>query len=121
MAIENIGNMAQLLERYDSNNWTKSGGVEGPKVDFKIQSPAELVEKNQVEKSFGEILSRSVQDVNSLQKEANTAIEKLVTGENKNIQETMLAVEKADIAFRTMNQIRSKVLDAYREIMKMQV
>ena len=33
----------------------------------------------------------------------------------------MLAVEKADIAFKTMNQVRTKVIDAYKEIMRMQV
>jgi flagellar hook-basal body complex protein FliE len=59
--------------------------------------------------------------VNSLQNKANESIQRLVTGENKNIHETMLTVEKAEIAFKTMNQIRQKVLDAYREVMKMQV
>ena len=37
------------------------------------------------------------------------------------MHETLLAVEKADIAFKAMNQIRLKVLDAYKEVMRMQV
>ena len=51
-----------------------------------------------------------------MQTEANTAIKRLASGESKNIHETMLAVEKADIAFKTMNQIRGKIIDAYKEI-----
>ena len=56
-----------------------------------------------------------------MQKDADIAVQKLVTGENKNIHETLLAVEQAEIAFKTMNQIRTKVIDAYKEIMRMQV
>ena len=59
--------------------------------------------------------------MNGLQKEANVAIEKLATGESKDIASTMLAVEKAEIAFKAMNQIRMKVIDAYQEIMRMQI
>ena len=72
-------------------------------------------------RSFTDMLVDSMSKVNDLQTEANSAIEKLATGKTKNIHETMLAVEKADIAFKTMNQIRSKVIDAYREVMRMQV
>jgi flagellar hook-basal body complex protein FliE len=49
------------------------------------------------------------------------AVQKLASGESKNLHETLLAVERAEIAFKTMNQIRGKVIDAYKEIMKMQV
>jgi flagellar hook-basal body complex protein FliE len=49
------------------------------------------------------------------------AMEKLASGESKNLHETLLTVEKADIAFRTMNQIRSKVIEAYKEVMRMQI
>lgn len=72
-------------------------------------------------KSFGKILTEKITEVNDVQIEANHAIEKLVSGRSKNIHETMIAVEKAEIAFKMMNQIRLKVIDAYKEIMKMQV
>jgi flagellar hook-basal body complex protein FliE len=72
-------------------------------------------------KSFGEFLQDSIGKVNSIQNDANVAMEKLASGESQNLHETLLAVEKADIAFRTMNQVRTKVIDAYKEIMKMQI
>ncbi len=45
----------------------------------------------------------------------------LASGQTKNISETMLAVENAEIAFKTMNQVRMKVIEAYKEIMRMQM
>jgi flagellar hook-basal body complex protein FliE len=60
-------------------------------------------------------------EVNSMQVEANKAIQNLAAGKTKNIHETMLAVENAEIAFKTMNQIRMKVIEAYKEVMRMQM
>jgi flagellar hook-basal body complex protein FliE len=44
-----------------------------------------------------------------------------VAGRTKNIHETMLQLQKADLSLKTMMQVRNKVLEAYKEIMKMQV
>jgi len=45
----------------------------------------------------------------------------MVTGESRDLHEVMLAVEKANISFQFLTQVRNKALDAYQEIMKMQV
>jgi len=123
MAIQTVGGIQDILGKYDSKAWTKSAEMEGIN-DFQWSKELDgLKPKNGVEAkaSFGEFLANSIGEVNSLQNKANESIQRLVTGENKNIHETMLTVEKAEIAFKTMNQIRQKVLDAYREVMKMQV
>src|SRR5919202_410635 len=66
-------------------------------------------------------LKTALGDVNDLQQKADQAIQQLV-GEGKgDLQDTMIALEKADISFRLMMQIRNKVLEAYQEIMRMQV
>jgi flagellar hook-basal body complex protein FliE len=70
---------------------------------------------------FGAHLSQALGEVNELQQKADHAIQQLV-GEGKgDLQETMVALEKADVSFRLMMQIRNKVLEAYQEIMRMQV
>jgi len=56
-----------------------------------------------------------------LQSEADTSIEQLVAGNTKNLHETMIALEKADISFRLMMEVRNKIIEAYHEIMRMQV
>lgn len=72
-------------------------------------------------KSFAETLKEAVTQVNDLQQVSNKAAQNLATGRTDNIAEVMIAAEKADIALRTMVQVRNKILDAYSEIMKMQV
>lgn len=71
--------------------------------------------------SFGDMLKNSLQKVNEYQSQADQAIQELVAGRTKNVHETMLAVERADLSLKLMMQIRNKVIDAYREIMKMQI
>jgi len=70
---------------------------------------------------FADMLKKSFEQVNQDQQQADTAIKELVAGRNKNIHETMLNIEKADSSLKLMMQVRNKVLDAYREIMRMQV
>lgn len=69
---------------------------------------------------FGKILDKSLTAVNSQIQEANELAEGLVSGRNANIAETMLAMEKADISFRLLTQVQSKVVSAYQEIERLQ-
>ena len=112
--------MQNTLRSSDMKNWSNKVEL-GNRIDFNKSPLDGEVGKTDETKSFGAFLADSISRVNDMQHQANVAMEKLASGESKNLHETMLAVEKADIAFRTMNQVRSKVLDAYREIMKMQV
>lgn len=87
-----------------------SGALSSPKA-------AEGTQKT----DFNTYLKDALGEVNNLQQKADQAIQQLV-GEGKgDLQETMIAMEKADVSFRLMMQIRNKVLEAYQEIMRMQV
>jgi flagellar hook-basal body complex protein FliE len=70
---------------------------------------------------FSEMLSSSMEKVNNDQIQADRSIKELVAGRSKNIHETMLTIERADASLKLMMQVRNKVLDAYKEIMRMQV
>lgn len=70
---------------------------------------------------FGKVLDESIAKVNLDQVEADRAIKEMIAGRNKNIHETMLAIERADSSLKMMMQVRNKVLEAYKEVMKMQV
>jgi flagellar hook-basal body complex protein FliE len=72
-------------------------------------------------KSFREVLSETIGEVQRLQSEADTTIKKLVAGEIKDVSEAMMAVEKADQSFQTMMTVRNRMVQAYEEIMRMQV
>jgi flagellar hook-basal body complex protein FliE len=71
--------------------------------------------------SFGKLLEDSISQVQSLQKDADKAIESLATGGPATLHDTMLALQKADLSFRLMMQVRNKIVEAYHEVLRMQV
>lgn len=81
----------------------------------------ETATAGELTKSFSQILKESVEQVNQNQTQADQAIKEFLAGRNKNIHETLLAVERADASLKLMMQVRNKILDAYREVMRMQV
>ena len=72
-------------------------------------------------KDFKEYLQTFIREVDQLQKEADITSSELATGELKNIHQAMITMEKADISFRLMVEVRNKIIKAYEEIIKMQV
>jgi flagellar hook-basal body complex protein FliE len=71
--------------------------------------------------SFGETLKQAVADVNALQDEAGKAVGRMVSGESTDLHEVMIAAEKARTSFDLLMEMRNKAIEAYREIMRMQV
>jgi len=71
--------------------------------------------------SFGQMLEGSMERVNQLQKEADVNISNLANGQQTDIHQTMIAVEKASVSFELLMQIRNKVIAAYDQIMRMPV
>lgn len=71
--------------------------------------------------SFVDALKESVHKVGEMEKAADEEAGKLARMETDDIHSTMIAIEKADITFQLMMQVRNKILTAYDEIMKMQV
>jgi flagellar hook-basal body complex protein FliE len=71
--------------------------------------------------SFQETVSKYVNEVNDLQLKAGESIENFATGKVENLHEVMIAMSKAEVSFKFMMETRNKLVDAYNEIMKMQV
>ncbi|HEX2972052.1 MAG TPA: flagellar hook-basal body complex protein FliE [Tepidisphaeraceae bacterium] len=71
--------------------------------------------------SFSDVLKNSIDEVTRLQQDASQAVENLATGQTDNVSGVMTAMEKADLAFKTLLAIRAKLMDAYEEIKTMQV
>ena len=72
-------------------------------------------------KSFTNYLTDAIHRVNELENASNDYSTKLASGELENIHEAMIASQKAEISLLFMIETRNKVLDAYREIMRMQI
>jgi flagellar hook-basal body complex protein FliE len=71
--------------------------------------------------AFAEVLKESLDQVNALQAQKTEKIEDLVTGKANSIEEVMIAVEEANLAFEMTMQVRNKLVEAYNELLRMQV
>lgn len=70
---------------------------------------------------FAESLKGAIAQVNDAQLQANQAVDALMTGRTENIHQAMIALQKADVSFQLMMQVRNKLVSAYEEIQRMQI
>ena len=66
--------------------------------------------------SFADVLKNSIEEVAKLQNDASQAVDALATGKTENVTGVMTAMEKSDLAFKTLLSIRGKLMEAYEEI-----
>lgn len=71
--------------------------------------------------AFSDMLSQAMEQTGATEKEAQKQATSLLTGEADSIHSVVLASEKAEVALQLTLQIRNKVLDAYNEVMRMQI
>ena len=71
--------------------------------------------------SFMETLRGSIAQVNEAQLQADAAITGILTGEQSDVAGTKIAVQKANISFQLMTQVRNKIVEAYEKVMRMPV
>jgi len=71
--------------------------------------------------NFSDTMKQYMDEVNKLQRDASGQVEKLVTGQTDDLVGVMTAMEKSDLAFRTLLTIRTKLMDAYNELRNMQI
>lgn len=69
---------------------------------------------------FSDMLTGAIEQVDQLNSSAQQQIGNLLTNGNSDLSSVMVAVEKADVAFQLMMQVRNKIVSAYQDIEKMQ-
>ncbi|TYP59934.1 flagellar hook-basal body complex protein FliE [Thermosediminibacter litoriperuensis] len=77
--------------------------------------------KKQEDNSFKDILVKAFETVNGYQKDYDNVLKKLIAGEDMSVHEVMIAAEKAKLSLEFAVQIRNKAIEAYQEIMRMQI
>lgn len=71
--------------------------------------------------SFNDLLKQSVSDVNKTQVEGYNAMEGIATGKVPNLQEAVQKIEEAELSLKLALEVKNKALNAYKEVMRMQV
>ena len=103
-----------------ARQFLESGGLKNAKDSEFVINDAQSA-SGIASTSFADTLTQAIGSVNEAQKTSDKKIQELSTGRTDDIASVMIATEKADIALRTMMQVRNKIIDAYQEIMRMQV
>lgn len=91
--------------------------IQGPSIP--ITPPTALTQPTVAaagQPSFADLMLESIDQVNNMQISAEHAVEQLFTGGEANTAEVLSAVQKADLSFKLMMQIRNKLVQAYEEI-----
>lgn len=85
-----------------------------------LQSPLSKPAAGQEEvRSFSDTMKESLSTVNTLRKQSVSMVEDFATGKNQNVHELMIAMQKASLATSMTSAVRSKLLEAYKEVIKM--
>jgi flagellar hook-basal body complex protein FliE len=69
---------------------------------------------------FTASLTDAIGQVEQVHTDAQQQVKQLLQGDRQDIHNVMIAVEKADVAFQLMMQVRNKIVNAYEEISKLQ-
>ena len=70
--------------------------------------------------SFGKLLTEAIQQVNDVETTSQGELQKYLSNES-DLHSVMIALEKADLSFQMMMQVRNKIVQAYQEVMRAQV
>lgn len=71
--------------------------------------------------SFGDMLTEGLQEVSQRQQDVRSEMEKFATGKSEGIHDVMLAMGKSEVSFSLMLEVRNRLVDAWREITRIQV
>lgn len=91
---------------------------------FPVSIPEETVtgQKQQASSSsFAEVLAGAIRELNSSQLRAEEAVQKFLTGEIQDVHDVIIVLEEAKLTMQLAVEVRNKVIEAYQEMMRMQV
>ncbi len=83
-------------------------------------SPTRPAGASGADEGFGATLKNAIQQVDQLSQDSHSQTAELLQGDRQDVHNVMIAVEKADVAFQLMMQVRNKIVNAYQEVSKLQ-
>ncbi len=83
--------------------------------------PARIVTGPREGGAFQDVLAGAIRDVEAFGQNASASVSRFLSGEGEELHSTILATQRAELAFDLFLQVRNKVVSAYQEIMRMQM
>ncbi len=121
--IQGVSQMSQMLAQMDRLRQQADASVTGSALDASIRpAGATQAPSSAPVVSFGQVLGHAINNVNQLQTSANNMAQAFEMGDSKvDLTQVMVTMQKANVAFEGMTQVRNKFIDAYKEIMSMSI
>jgi flagellar hook-basal body complex protein FliE len=94
----------------------KIGSFAGPGG---VEAPGAASSSRKEGADFGGILKDAIRSVDRLQQESETAQASFARGDDVDLHDVLIKIEEAEVAFKTMMEVRNKLVEAYREVMRM--
>lgn len=89
--------------------------------DIELKPKQYDLEVKDVDNSFGNMLSDAINGVDSTMKASETNMQDYISGKTENVHDVMISMQRAQLSFQLMTEIRNKVIDTYNEISRMQI
>ncbi|RBQ25959.1 flagellar hook-basal body complex protein FliE [Arcobacter sp. CECT 9188] len=86
-----------------------------------VNQTEDLNESKYANKSFKDLLDNAINDVNDTQIQGYNAMTDIATGKVTNLQEAVQRIEEAELSLKLGLEVKNKAINAYREIMRMQI
>ncbi|MCX6624237.1 MAG: flagellar hook-basal body complex protein FliE [Acidobacteria bacterium] len=96
--------------------------ITGPGIpNIPLPAPAGAAQPASASDAFRSLLGNTITNVEQARTTAHTSMEKFLSGENEELHSTVMDVQKAELSFDLFLQMRNKVVQAYQEVMRMQL
>ena len=116
-----LSGLPPMSSVFESRAGSNIGGLKSSEAQAGVRLGRDAHKTTGVNDSFGAFLEAKLQETNKLQHVANETVAAVATGRSNNLHEMMIALDRADISFRMLTQVRNKAIDAYQEIMRMPI
>lgn len=71
--------------------------------------------------SFADVLSNAINSVDETMKTSDQQVQDFIAGESNNVHDVMISMQRAQMSFKMMVEIRNKAIETYQEISRMQI
>lgn len=79
------------------------------------------IEAGKLDNTFSDMLTDAIQGVDNSMKASEASVQDFVTGKSENLHDVMISMQKAQLSFQMMVEVRNRVIETYQEISRMQV
>jgi flagellar hook-basal body complex protein FliE len=95
-------------------------GIQLPK-DVELDAKHFDIETGEVQDSFADMLTRAINGVDETMKTSDQNVQNYVSGKTDNVHEVMISMQRAQLSFQLMVEVRNKAIETYNEISRMQI